>query len=50
MYTDLQNLGFSNKELKQISWYVNHHHRPYEITTAKGKNQKKKVRELYTEV
>lgn len=46
---DFQAIGFSSKEIEEISWYVAMHMRPWQILEAREDNQLKKVRLLYSE-
>jgi len=47
---DFSALGFSTKEIDQISWYVANHHKPEEILDWESdENQKKKLRKFLSE-
>jgi len=46
---DLEKLWFGKKDINQIVWYIDHHHKPEEIMNAKESNRIKKVRKLYSE-
>ncbi|MDD3263056.1 MAG: HD domain-containing protein [Candidatus Absconditabacteria bacterium] len=47
---DFSNLGFSNKEIDQIAWYVANHHKPEEILDGEDdENRKKKLRKFLSE-
>lgn len=46
---DFQALGFSSKEITEISWYIAHHHTPEEMIFAKEENREKKVRTFFSE-
>lgn len=46
---DFLALGFSTKEVEEISWYVAMHMRPWQILEARSENQRKKVRLMYSE-
>ncbi len=47
---DLQNLGFSNKEIEEICRYIRRHHRPWEILASNPDQRAKKIRSLISEV
>ena len=47
---DLQNLGFSNKEIEEVSRYIRRHHRPWEILSSNPDQRTKKIRSLISEV
>ena len=49
MKQDFRALGFSNKEIETISWYIAEHHTPGEILNSNPDNREKKVRKLYSE-
>lgn len=46
---DFRALGFSNKEIEEIQFYIAYHMRPGQILTANKENQLKKVRKLLSE-
>lgn len=46
---DLARLGFGNKDIEEICWYIDNHHKPEEILSAKPENQIKKLRKIYAE-
>jgi len=46
---DFGALWFSNKNIEEICRYINNHHKPEEILSAKPKNQEKKLRKLLSE-
>ncbi|MFA7284272.1 MAG: HD domain-containing protein [Candidatus Absconditabacterales bacterium] len=46
---DLERIGFSNKEIAEIQWYIGYHMKPGEILFAKPENWIKKTRELYAD-
>jgi tRNA nucleotidyltransferase (CCA-adding enzyme) len=46
---DFAKLAFSEKEKKQICWYIKRHHRPGEILDSKIETRTKKLRELLSE-
>lgn len=46
---DFKALGFSSKEITEISWYIAHHHSPEEMIFAKEENVEKKVRTFFSE-
>ena len=46
---DFTRLGFSNKEIETIAWYVANHSKPGEILTAKRDKWEKKLRVLLSE-
>lgn len=47
---DFSHLGFSNKEIDQIAWYVANHHKPEEILDGEDdENRKKKLRKFLSE-
>lgn len=46
---DFQALGFSSKEIAEISRYIAHHHTPEEMIFAKEENKEKKVRTFFSE-
>ena len=47
---DLLRIGFTNKEISEIKWYIKNHMKPGEILMSKSDSWKKKIRELYSEV
>lgn len=47
--TDMSVIGFSNKEIEEIRWYVAEHMKPWQILEATKENQVKKMRTLYAE-
>ena len=49
MKQDFRTLGFSNKEIETIAWYIAHHHTPGEILIAHPNHREKKVRKLLSE-
>ena len=46
---DFKALGFSSKEITEISRYIAHHHTPEEMIFAKEENVEKKVRTFFSE-
>jgi len=46
---DFSKLGFSSKEINDISRYVENHHKPEEILFAKEENKIKKTRKFFSE-
>lgn len=46
---DFRELGFSNKEIEEIQFYIAQHMRPGQILTAREDNQIKKMRQLLSE-
>ena len=46
---DLELIGFSNKEIEEVVWYIWYHMKPGEILMSKKENWKKRMRELYTQ-
>ena len=49
MKQDFRALGFSNKEIETIAWYIAEHHTPGEILTAHPEHREKKIRKLLSE-
>lgn len=49
MKTDFKALGFSNKEIDTIAWYISKHHNPGEILNSHPSNREKKLRSLLSE-
>ena len=49
MKQDFRALGFSNKEIDTIAWYIAEHHTPGDILNANPENREKKVRKLLSE-
>jgi len=49
MKQDFRALGFANKEMDAIAWYISEHHTPGEILSANPVNREKKVRRLLSE-
>lgn len=47
---DFEKIGFSNKEIEEVAWYIGFHMKPWEILMSKEENWKKKMRELYSSV
>lgn len=47
---DLSKIGFSNKEIEEVTRYIWAHMKPGEILMSKTENRKKKMRELYSSV
>ncbi len=50
MIDDFKKLWFSKKELTEIKWYIDNHHKTYEnVINSKSSSHKKKLRILYSE-
>lgn len=49
MNEDFKKLGFSNKEIDEISRYIAQHHTPWEILNSNPANREKKLRALLSE-